>query len=254
MQDSRPHVKSIIVDSGAHSFFSEMQGSGLSVSVHTKKTITKDTPENYFLGYLQWLQDNKDYYDYFVELDIGEVVGQETVLKWREEIRKAGLYSRCITVFHPRVMDFNDYLKMLEDSESKFVALEGDRPGRLRLPYNKLIKPAYEKGIKVHGFAFIKRDGLDCYPFYSVDATSWKASVQYGTGLTATKDGLRMISYKNEPQSIVGLAKRFSNVLEVHSEDKKIQRYKRLEIAISAYRDLEKYYNELWERRGIHWN
>jgi hypothetical protein len=108
----RKNVKCIIVDSGAHTFFSERADEGLSVSVLRKKTKTKGTPQEYWEKYKQWLVLNYDLFDYYVELDIGEIVGQETVLQWREELKQLGIYKKCITVVHPAVVNFDDFLKM----------------------------------------------------------------------------------------------------------------------------------------------
>ncbi len=102
---SRPHMKLITIDSGAHSFFSEHADSGLTVSFHKKKTKTKESPQEYFEQYIAWLKKHWDFYDYFVELDIGEIVGQDVVLSWRERLKAEGLYSNGfamtkLDVFH----------------------------------------------------------------------------------------------------------------------------------------------------------
>lgn len=241
----RQNLKTIIVDSGAHTFFSELQGEGLSVSVHTKKTRTKETPEEYWEMYKKWLMENYKYFDYFVELDIGEIVGQNTVLKWRGEIKKLGLYHKCITCYHPRVVSWKAWEEMLNDSESKYVAVEGERPGRNSLPYGRLLKAAYDRNIKVHGFALIKRRLLEKYPFYSADSSSWLAGGQYGAMLSVTKKGTKTIKIKSK------------DVLKIkHSGldkllDKKSLMIKSMEVSAMAYNKYEDYLNKLWSLRGI---
>jgi len=247
----RANVKSIIVDSGAHTFFSEMTNAGLSVSVHKKKTKTKGTPEEYFEGYKKWLKKHYNSFDYFVELDIGEIVGQKKVLQWREELKKLGMYKKCITVYHPDIMTWKDYIATLKDSQSKYVALEGDRPQhRKRLPYLKLIKEGYDRGIKMHGFAMTKEDVYFAYPFYSVDSTSWKAGVIFGVGKVITDKGkLKNIKFKDKKTffSIGG-----ANV-NLHNKKLAIARFHRYTLSVKAYQKIEREITRLWKTRGIIW-
>ncbi len=252
--EGRKHIKQIIVDSGAHTFFSELEGQGLSVSVHKKKTKTKETPEEYFKKYLLWVKQYYHYFDYFVELDIGEIVGQEQVLAWRELFKKEGVYNKCITVYHPKIVTMEDWIKTIEDSESKYVAVEGDRRTRTRLPYLKLIKPAYDRGVKVHGFAMIKRNAIEKYPFYSVDSSSWKAGSQYGANLSHTSEGIKVMAFNKNPKDLYGLVGKVHGLTEsLQTTSLQAQRLKRYEIAIMAYKEMERHYTELWRKRGITW-
>jgi hypothetical protein len=247
----RENIKNIIVDSGAHTFFSEMTNAGLSVSVHKKKTKTKETPEEYFSKYKEWLIQNKEYYDYFVELDIGEIVGQKRVLEWREELKKLGLYKKCITVYHPDIMSKVDYISTLEDSESKYVALEGDRPQhRKRLAYLSLIREGYKRGIKIHGFAMTKENVYFEFPFYSVDSTSWKAGVIFGIGKCITNKG-KITNIKFTDKKSFYKIKGAS--INLHNKNLAITRFERYSLSIKAYERIEKEVTNIWQIRGIKW-
>lgn len=248
-KSAREHVKDIIVDSGAHTFFSEMSQTGLSVSVHRKVTKTLDTPEAYFAKYLQWLLANYEFYDYFVELDIGEITGQKQVLEWREILKTNGLFKKCITVYHPETCTFDEYIEMLKDSESHYVALEGDRPRRKRLDYLRLIKPAYERGIKVHGFAMTKNDVFTTYPFYSVDSTSWKAGMQYGSAKFITGTGIKIKRYANRTSAF----KIHGMNTDFFSKDKRVARFNMQKATLRAFSKIEDDTTRLWEKRGIIW-
>ncbi len=241
----------VFVDSGAHTFFSEDETLA-NAGVHQKKTKTKESPEVYFNNYVIWLKRNYQHYDYFAELDIGDIVGQELVNKWREVLKKENLYSKCVTVYHPRVMDWKAYIDMLEDSESKYVALEGDRSNRKRLPYTKLIKECYTRGIKVHGFAMTKDSVMSRYPFYSVDSTSWLQGSMYGQ--ITYWDGFKIKAVprrdKNKFSKLGGRA----NIKLLNNPDKKQQRYYEQKIGINAYQTAEKYYTKLWLKRKIKWD
>lgn len=243
----RPHVSTIIVDSGAHTFFSESTD-GLTVSVHTKKTKTKETPDEYFEAYLIWVKKFYDYFDYFVELDVGELVGQNKVLQWRERLKQHGVYDKCITVMHPRVVDFDAYLAQLEDSKSKYVALEGLRSTQAQINYYKYLKPAIERGIKVHGFALTNKKIIEKYPFYSVDSSSWKTGIQYGSYRHSVDGVSKGVHFrKNKWQ----LPMNVPNLMDVYHENSNVQILARLRLAVASYKDMQTFYTKLWKARGI---
>ena len=245
--------KTIFVDSGAHSFFSEMADDGIeSASVHKKKSKTKETPQEYFDNYVIWLKNNFNKFDYYAELDIGEIVGQEKVREWREVLKKENLYSKCVPVYHPNIMSWEDYMKMLDTCESKYIALEGDRRNRKRLPYNKLIKPAYERGIKVHGFAMTKHAVMTKYPFYSVDSTSWLSGDMFGYVPTWIDDSIKMLSINNKKDYLRALGRLNINLM-LKPKEKKDRRLCNMLCGIETYKKAQKYYTKLWQKRNINW-
>ncbi len=259
ISDVARNTKSIIVDSGAHTFFSEVDNgdpnSGLSASMIRKKTKTKASPDEYFDGYIKWLEIWKDKIDYFVELDIGELVGQKKVLLWRKMLEDKGLLHKCITVYHPRIMTYRDYLEDIKNSKSRYVALEGDRLHRKRLPYTQLIEPAYAEGVRVHGFAIVKPQIINSSPFYSVDSSSWSAGSRFGTLMACIGRGqLKSVKLNQLNKSLLALiAVGVDHIEDVHHVVKQSQRDKRYQISIRAYKALQDYYTELWKLRGIDW-
>jgi len=250
MVECRNFHKIIFVDSGAHSFFTENHDLNISATGLKKKSKMKETPSEYFENYLNWLVKYKDYYDYFAELDIGELVGQDLVMSWRERSQEAGVFNKCVTVYHPNVMTWEDYIKMLEVSESKYIALEGDRSNRDRLEYNKLIFEAYERGIKVHGFAMTKADAFLQYGFYSVDSASWKSGTMYGTLSTFCKMVIKAVECKNykEVVKIKGIDLELLN-----HETYKINSQYKYSLAASAFNNMSEFLTRVWIKRGILW-
>ena len=245
--------KILFIDSGAHSFFNEKSDEGvMSASYHTKKTKTKETPEEYFEKYLHWIVKNYRKIDYYAELDIGELVGQDVVLEWRERLKEKNVYDKCVPVYHPTVMTWDDYIDMLDDCTSGYIALEGDRGNRKRLNYNKLIKPAYERGIKVHGFAMTKTEVLKNYPFYSVDSTSWMQSEMYGTIPFHKNGSIKALRYSDKEKLIEKLGDLDVNIL--FGEDKAVRRLYTMKFGIRAYKEYEHFYTKLWQKRNINWD
>lgn len=250
MIDNRPFHKTIFVDSGAHTFFAENHDLGLSVASLKKKTKTKETPDEYMAKYIEWLEENIDHLDYFAELDIGEIVTQDKVLFWRQQLKEKNLYRKCVPVFHPNVMTDEDYTEMLDNCESGYIALEGDRDNRDRLPYNKYLLEAYERGIKVHGFAMTKADVFLRYGFYSVDSTSWKSGTMYGTLSTFYKMAIKAVECKNykEVVKIKGIDLELLN-----HETYKINSQYKYSLAASAFNRMSEFLTEVWIKRGVIW-
>jgi len=226
----------LICDSGAHTFFAEVPEKGFSASGHNKKTKTKMGAEDYFKKYLHFLKNNMDKINYFVELDIGEITGQAKVEEWREVLKKEGLFKKCITCYHPSIMNLDYFEKMCVESESKYLAVEGDRPMQRkgRLDYTTLIKIARKHGCRVHGFAMTKPSALQTFPFFSVDSSSWNAVVVYG------KSSRRKMSKEMEK-------------FESATARTLVGRGLLLKKEIEAWNKMEDYYTNLWKLRGIDW-
>ncbi len=240
----------VFVDSGAHTFFSEDDKLG-AAGVHKKKTKTVESHQEYFDNYVIWLKRNYEHYDYFAELDIGDIIGQKKVNEWREILKKENLYSKCVTVYHPDCMSWEDYINMLEDSQSKYVALEGDRRHRKRLPYIKLIKECYKRNIKVHGFAMTKDNVMSKLPFYSVDSTSWKSGEMYGA--IPYFNGTKIQNAHVKKLKDAAKAGCRFNLDLLHHENMTENRLYRLIAGINAYKEAQIYYTKLWKKRGINW-
>jgi len=249
-----PKVK-LFIDSGAHSFFSAATEGVFAVTSAHRQAAKDDPPDIYMEKYIKWVQDYWNLIDWYVELDIGELVGQTTVDRWYEDIKKAGIASKCIRVFHPRVQTIDEWKAML-DIESKYVALEGVRPGGLKiLPYNKLVRMAYEKNCKVHGFAMTKVAYMSEVPFYSVDSTSWQAGFRYGLGMVFDEKLTTLktvnINHKQEYYDrfqLLNPKKFLSKSIQATKKNVEIGK-----VSIQGYKDYEKYLNEMWKKRGIEW-
>lgn len=245
----RKRCKLIVLDSWAHTFFSELSSEWLSVSVHTKKTKTKESPEIYMKNYLSWLKVFHPYIDYFVELDIWEIVWQKKVEEWREEIKKAWLWNKCITAYHPNIMTDEYFENMCKESGSKYIWVEWDRPNRPRLPYNKLIKIARKYNVRLHWFAMTKKSVYFDYPFFSVDSTSWLAWLQYWASITLNRDRqVQATRFKNKEHLLQVKEK---NTHLTHSKQKKTQHMLRALYAAKAYKVIQEQSEYLWKERGI---
>ena len=227
----------LVCDSGAHSFFAEVAEKGFSASGHRKTTKTKMTPDEYFIKYIDFVIEQKHNLDYYVELDIGEIIGQDKVEKWRKILKEKGLFNKCITCYHPSIMSLDYFDKMCKESESKYVAVEGDRPLQRvgRLDYTTLIKIARKNNCKIHGFAMTKKSALKTFPFYSVDSSSWNAIWLYGKSCLRKTDKKVGSFEKQYVSTYNGISHLFAKEVE-------------------AWNKLEDEMTTLWKIRGVIWN
>lgn len=81
---------------------------------------------------------------------------------------------------------------------------------------------------KFHGFGLTIKDLLYRYPFYSVDSTSWIATIRFGMTFSADKSE------------------------EMYS--RKRNKDKQLEYAVKYFLELEKEITNLWTKRNVIWN
>lgn len=244
------HQGIITIDSGAHSFFSTV---GISATTHKKKTTARKSqsdPEAYFKSYVKFLVEYQDTFDYFVELDIQELIGMETVLRWRKELKTIGLAKKMIPVYH-FCEPMSHFEKIVAEAESRYIGIEGLTRRSKNRNHLYFVKKAYEAGCKIHGFAFTKQDLLVEIPFYSCDSSSWTAPIRYGTTVFFDKARGRLINGQiDDAESF--LQHRIS--AKVHKRNRCPEGWRmKLEQAMKAYMEYEEYITSIWKERGIEW-
>ena len=182
---AKDRTGNIVIDSGAHSFFAV---AGVSVTSGANAQH-RDVPidfEKYVRGYVEWLKLVYDKIDFFVEVDIQELVGQETVWRWRDLYSREGLGKKCIWVYHSGIGSggvcdtYKDFERMVDESESRYVGIEGKRKQKFQLPYVKMAKHAYDNDCRTHVFAAVVPALMRRAPLYSTDSQSWGAGIQFG--------------------------------------------------------------------------
>lgn len=273
-----------VVDSGAHSFFAQSDDIKSARTAKRKDRSARD-PEEYFERYLDWLREHRDDVDHFVELDIGEIVGQGVVLKWRDRIVEAGLAEKCLTVYHPGVESLDSFLGQAREWPSRFAGLEGVRQGQIPMNYLDVVRRMYDAGVKAHGFAMIKPRWITNIPFYSVDSSSFTSGPSYGRifsrrlprfvlgASSGTAKGFRTHQskatdgyYDASRSAAVALASvresrgavTAADVLTLYKGAKGAGgthegRARLMLAAVRVFNDLEDQVTELWRSRGIEW-
>lgn len=245
--EQRNHKGLITVDSGAHTFFGFAGTSGATHHRNSQKDKIPD-PDVYVRNYFDWVKTHWDRLSYFVELDIQEIIGLERVKAWREIMKKEGLYKKCITVYH-KVDTFDDYMAILEESESGYVALEGLWHKKMWIPYTRCLREAYARGIKVHGFALTSSDITHQFPFYSVDSTTWTNILQFGSTLVMDRFGvLRQKSPSKDNYLKYNIPVHLFNIQRTEES-----RVAKLNYAAEKYREYEEFLTAMWKARGVKW-
>lgn len=260
----RPKVarKSLVVDSGAHSFFAYYSTMGKAdigfhnVARTTAPTVPDvDEPEKVVAGYFDWVEDNYDDIDYFVELDLQEFVGQDTVQRWRDDAVKRGIGDKMLWCWHPAIDSFDEFKRFVNECPARYVGVEGVRKNRAPLQYNKLIRYAYENDCKIHGFAMVKSEYLERCPFYSVDSSSWLASMRYGCLILFKNQRLRILNFSSMSKKAL-----MKNCVEngltpegLFGSDDRDYLVERVCQAVRSYTEYEEFMTTLWEKRGIKW-
>jgi hypothetical protein len=246
----RKHIKSIIIDSGAHTFFSSNPDIGLIASGANRinSSGVSLAPDDFFSAYLEWLKINYDNFDFFVELDIGEIVGQDKVRRWREALKKVGLFDKCICVYHPSVMSRSNFEELVK--KNRYIAVEGLRGDAKPLPYLELTRFCYEQKTYIHGFAMVRDKYLRTVPFTSVDSITWKSGAMYGRLVFRGSSGeylngnINNTEFRNKSWLT---SSKFANATKGE------RRYISFVQSVGYYSKKQEFYSKLWKSRGINW-
>lgn len=163
---------SLMVDSGAHSFFTR---SGIGVSSMAYRTDLPD-PIDYCHEYCKWIKGHRPSIDTFIELDIDKVVGWEKQLELRAVFKEYDLEP--LYVWHPtNKMTWAEMCK-----KYPYVGLGSSNQGFDFVRQG--LKVAERYGTKVHLFAYTKwrlLPHLRCFKsFYSTDSSSWLVGSAFG--------------------------------------------------------------------------
>ena len=230
----RNDKEKIFIDSGAFSAFS------------SSKQIDIDE-------YITFLKTNHDITEVRAILD---VIGDwKSTRKNLEHMEKAGI--DCLPVFH-----YGSPLKYLQELVQKYdyIAFGGLVPmAKNRAETKKWLDACWlviyqntiKKGkplTKVHGFGVNAYWSWQTYPWYSVDANSWKQSAFFGSfTFSSQKIKYNSRNFLNEAK----VTKR----LKVHNSlgklEKRQERENLFELQIKDYSQAAKNITELWTARGI---
>lgn len=156
--------KYFLLDSGAFTFMNNFKG-----KVNWQEYIDK---------YANFIVKND--IKYFFELDIDVLVGHEKVKEYRKYLENK-TQRKCIPVWH-KSRGLDEWKKLTKEYD--YVAIGGIvikeiKPKDYKY-FTPLLEIAKKNNCKVHGLGFTGMKYLKKYHFYSVDSTSWTASIRFG--------------------------------------------------------------------------
>jgi hypothetical protein len=238
----------VMIDSGAHAFISmENIASGTMTDVwHPQnKQVGKWGPEEiekYAHDYMDWLEANRDAYDWAVELDIQKSVGQDKVDAWREEFiaRKIPI----VIVLHPRA---GDTIEVVRKWKAKGVTYFGrgefDKKDMRDMTQ---LREMNAEGVKVHIFAFSPQDlGKYLDLVDSTDSSSWLSPGLVATLVTAKGRTYETTEIKSGPILTKVAMNRVSEVLDKKEVDDSIARKTYLILSWYNMFELQKWIDSL---------
>lgn len=247
-KDAETRKGLITCDSGAHSFFGYM-GTSVTHGTNSKGLSEMPDPHKYFDSYIEWLLQYSKNLDYFVELDLHELVGYQRVKEWRAELKRNNLWQKCIPT-HRKYNSRKDFFELLDSLDSGYMALQGtDQDADIPI-YTEFIKHCYARQIKVHGFALTKPRLMKAIPFYSVDSSRWLNPIKFGCfdmwdarklELKTTKSTQKdFAKYKISP-SVSSIVRTDQAVIE------------KLSLQAEQFYKMQKDITKVWEARGVFW-
>jgi hypothetical protein len=240
-----------LMDSGAFSFRMAVEGQSGGGALSTDF-------DEFAHAYIKWLYSMKRrrLADWWVELDIGALVGQSWVNATRRKFIGAGLGGGLIQVWHSREHDWDYWLYLLRESRrpgrSGYVGIEGHNLGRERLDYGKFLREAYKRGVRVHGFRLTKAGDMQRWPFYSVDSTSWIVTMHAG-GVPGIHIGGGATQMRNQDQGGAMSGRRALWYGPFPRKQPRGWRMNILDVSCASWMREEQKLNDLWKMRGIDW-
>ena len=174
MQKKKKEV-TLFLDSGAHSLYMKL--------MLQNNTFNEKEYDEYFDNYIQFIKDNEQFIDTYVNLDV-----------INDPVRSMKNYKRMIKenlnpigVVHPgeEYKWIDQYIEM----GCEYIGLGGLGQFFTKQKYYQWADEAWAKHIcksdgmpkvKVHGFAMTSLDLMLRYPWFSVDSTSWVQTGRFG--------------------------------------------------------------------------
>lgn len=159
--------KSLLIDSGAHSF---QHGKKVDFLAYTKE-------------YAEFIKNNTDNpkIEGFFEMDVDNVIGYDKVLEYRKILEEVS--DKIIPVWH-RNRGVNDFIEMCKKYTGRKIAITGFANNDiLDSQYNIFINTAHKYGCRIHilgltRYGLIK--DLNLGKDDSVDSSSWRQTGIFG--------------------------------------------------------------------------
>lgn len=161
----------IVMDSGAFSFQHFLRKGNIGeADAYREKTIA---------GYVDFVNKDSAKWDFYFNFDYR--INAPLVYSVQKKLEKAGIHPT--PVFHGD--DGMDWLKRYIDEGYKIIGIGGGilrgRWKDKRYYLDQVFNITEKAGVWCHGLALTSLSIAFCYPFYSVDSTTWVRFAAYGS-------------------------------------------------------------------------
>ena len=186
LKEIKKYGVKVMLDSGAHSilyaYFKETGkvnvDMGHEASAKAVRILKEGRLDEYAKELIDFVENNSDLFDIYVELDLQQVVGQEKVELWREMWYERGLEP--MYVWHGESLE--EVKKWLK--KTRFIGMGGTGKSsdlERRYTFARKIRKLRED-VFIHVFAETKWDNLKRVAGFidSVDSTSWCSASRFG--------------------------------------------------------------------------
>lgn len=183
-----------------------MTDSGGFSFIHSNKAGNKedfakaDFWKPYLEEYVGWLNNNKDYVDVLVNLDLDDMVGREVVSEWNQQYFEPMMKEKKVVyVAHKDnnnlysdptgLKHFKEYMSLYP-----YVGVSADMINYA----GKIASAAAVQKKIIHGFGWTSIPTLKSHPFFSCDSTTWLGGARYGTSYMFDGKNFRVNDYKKK--------------------------------------------------------
>jgi len=205
-----------------------------------QKGITPKQFDDVVVAYGEFLKRYSKHFIGCAEMDIYNLFPKEKIQEVRRYLEQ--FCNNLIPVWHVN-MGLKDWKAFLDNYS--YVAVGITKLVKEPVLF-RLVRLAYEAGVKVHGFAVTTNEKMINIPFFSVDSSTWINGDKYG-----------------EYQEYVnGKVMKFKNVrAKENIKRRKIEHVNvflkpslKTERNLLAFQKLEKHVTKLWAKRGVVWD
>lgn len=178
----------LFIDSGAYTYMSDPK----------YMDFTEEQWEEQIKSYLNWAEKHKDSIFGMAELDLQNLLGYDTIDRWRKKYFEPFMLRTGIPVcfvYHDEGKDI--WEKMCQRYPYVGFSAVSDEDKVFDLSeFKEMLKIAEKYNSLVHGFGMTRTSLLPELPYYTVDSTSWKSGFRYGQ--LAVWNGKKVQMFKKE--------------------------------------------------------
>jgi hypothetical protein len=154
----------------------------------------------YINEYVQWLNDNIDYYHVAVNMDLDLIVGREIVDMWNYKYFKP-LENKTAMIYVVHLDETNKYadktgIKRYREYLNQFEYIGINR--ELMPIHTQVYQQAKIKNARLHGFGWTSMPTLLSEPMFTMDSTTWLGGLRYGTSYIFDGANFRVTDYKRK--------------------------------------------------------